>query len=158
MKDFATYHLAQIIFYYKKMWLKCVQFNDRATRSEFWYAYLAHAAIGIIVYFCLSGSIALFVMISRLYALASFIPFLALTARRLHDVGKPISHCFAPAAATTLSIIFMIMGIASRVFIVLGGICLILSLVTWAYLIYLLAQQGVYGDNQYGADPRQMYS
>ena len=65
-------------------------FKGRATRSEFWYFYLFFYLTIFLLTF-ISGIIkegeAMFV-IGAIFVLGSLIPFAAVTARRLHDVGK----------------------------------------------------------------------
>ena len=65
-------------------------FKGRATRSEFWYFYLFFYLTIFLLTF-ISGIIkegeAMFV-IGAIFVLGSLIPFAAVTARRLHDVGR----------------------------------------------------------------------
>ena len=65
-------------------------FNGRATRSEFWYFYLFFYLTIFLLTF-ISGIIkegeAMFV-IGAIFVLGSLIPFVAVTTRRLHDVGR----------------------------------------------------------------------
>ena len=82
-----------------KYYLKCLKhyadFHGRARRSEYWYFALFNVLISIIITVVLtwievlaggSGLIALGV--SYAYNLAVAIPTLAVSVRRLHDVGK----------------------------------------------------------------------
>lgn len=68
-------------------------FRGRARRSEFWYFNLIHISIMILLVFIggiLSGGNEpnnFFIAIFGLYLLATFIPSLAVTIRRLHDVN-----------------------------------------------------------------------
>lgn len=64
--------------------------------------------------------------LAGLFALAVLLPHLGLGARRLHDTGK------------------------SGWWLLVG----LIPVIGWIAIIYLLAQQGVAGPNQYGADPR----
>jgi uncharacterized membrane protein YhaH (DUF805 family) len=65
---------------------KYAVFTGRARRSEFWYFVL----FNIIIAFVLNGlSMALgSFVIGGIYALAVFIPGLAVSVRRLHDTGR----------------------------------------------------------------------
>lgn len=67
---------------------KYAVFEGRSTRSEFWYFvlfnFLIAVAIGIVEGVIFRGSMVLGI----LYSLAVFIPGLAVTVRRLHDIGK----------------------------------------------------------------------
>ncbi len=64
---------------------KYVEFSGRATRSEFWWFVLANFIVGLLVGFVsgLVGTDALII----LYALAIFLPSLAVAIRRLRDAG-----------------------------------------------------------------------
>ena len=66
--------------------------------------------------------------ISSLYALAVFIPGLAVAIRRLHDIGK-----------TGWWILIAL-----------------IPLVGWVWIIILLATDSNSGDNEYGANPKQL--
>ena len=69
-------------------------FEGRARRSEYWYFVLfnmvVHAALGLLgsIFFGSDSASNLFTVLSSLYGLAVFIPNLAVTWRRLHDIGK----------------------------------------------------------------------
>ena len=68
-------------------------FNGRAIRSEYWYFVLFNLIFGIFAV-VLDNTLGLAVedlgygLIYALYTIAVFIPGLAVTIRRLHDVGK----------------------------------------------------------------------
>jgi hypothetical protein len=70
---------ASIVDATKRYFTKTIQFSGRASRSEFWWAYL----VVNVAYFIASFSVVLSVVVLPL-----FIPMIALTARRLHDIGK----------------------------------------------------------------------
>jgi len=70
---------ASIVDATKRYFTKTIQFSGRASRSEFWWAYL----VVNVAYFIASFSVVLSVLVLPL-----FIPMIALTARRLHDIGK----------------------------------------------------------------------
>lgn len=67
--------------YYTGAFKKYATFTGRATRSEFWYFVLFNLIISIVLNL-ISESLA------GLYQLAVLIPSLAISARRLHDIGK----------------------------------------------------------------------
>ena len=71
----------------KTCFKKFSDFNGRASRSEFWYFYL----FGIIVYFVgmlISVQAPFFFGVLIIFGFVVFVPALAVTARRLHDIGK----------------------------------------------------------------------
>ena len=92
---------------------KYATFSGRANRSEFWFFYL----------FML---IAMFVpFIGWVAQLAFFIPYISVTVRRLHDVGKSGWWIFIS----------------------------LIPLAGWIWGILLLCQASDEGENEYGANP-----
>ena len=94
----------------KRFFQRYAQFSGYASRSEYWWVALFNALVGLGIYVllfmvvglggALGGSsddvgagvgIGMIVvwLLAFAYAIATFIPGLALTVRRLHDVGKP---------------------------------------------------------------------
>ena len=90
---------------YADFWKNYANFNGRARRSDYWYVALAEAVIGM-VFGIFAGIIMAIVYnvtwddevmavvgaiaggILGLYSLATIVPHLSLTVRRLHDIGK----------------------------------------------------------------------
>ena len=74
----------------KTYFQKYATFNGRASRSEFWYFWLLNFSVYAIL-LILSNKVPtlgfLFVALV-VFFLATLIPFIAVTARRLHDVNK----------------------------------------------------------------------
>lgn len=119
------------------------EFTGRSRRREFWFWFLfvwialivltvADSALGLggstsgyaeggSVGFNLTGG-----LLTLLFALAVLVPNLAVTVRRLHDVGKS------------------------------GWMILIafIPVIGWLYLLFLYVQPGVPGPNAYGPDPK----
>ena len=119
--------------YYLKVLQNYSTFSGRARRSEYWYFLLFNIIFGI-------GAMLLdnvfgigmqgvgYGPIYCLYALVVFIPSLAVSVRRLHDVGK--SGWFF--------------------FIVL------IPLIGAIWLIVLMATDSNVGPNKYGANPKEI--
>ena len=63
-----------------------VDFNGKATRKEFWMFVLINFLVSIIVWF-IWWLLHLWVL-PVIYSLWVFLPSLAITVRRLHDIGK----------------------------------------------------------------------
>ncbi len=61
-------------------------FEGRATRSEYWYFVLINTVITFIL--IVIGNSMGNNLLDTVYSLAVFIPTIAVTARRLHDIGK----------------------------------------------------------------------
>ena len=119
---------------------KYAEFSGRARRAEYWYFTLFNilfqVGIGIVLGILAGGiagstgdtggAVALISLIPNLVALALFLPGLAVTIRRLHDIGKSgwwVLIAFIP---------------------ILGAIILLIFMVT----------PGNAGSNQYGPDPK----
>jgi uncharacterized membrane protein YhaH (DUF805 family) len=106
-----------------------VDFNGRARRKAFGFFVLIYIIINIIltiidyIVFVNIIGISLF---STLFSLALLLPYLAISVRRLHDIGK--SGWFA--------LLFLI------------------PIVGLVLLIILLAADSVKGSNQYGENPK----
>jgi uncharacterized membrane protein YhaH (DUF805 family) len=110
--------------YYLEVLKKYAVFQGRARRSEYWYFILFNFIFCIVL-----GIISLipgFVFLYFLYALAMFIPSLAVGVRRLHDTNRSGWNYF-----------FVLIPIVGSII-----------------LIVFLATEGNQGTNQYGPDPK----
>jgi len=110
-------------------------FSGRARRSEYWYFRLATAviffvfiALAIIVSIIGGGFLGFPIAIGliALYSLIALIPSLAVTVRRMHDLGK---------SGWNVLISFI-------------------PLVGPIWFLVLLATEGEHGENYYGPDPK----
>lgn len=72
--------------YYLSALKKYAVFSGRAKRAEYWYFFLFNSLFGGVLYLLSVsfGDLTLYI----LYLLVFFVPGLALSIRRLHDVGK----------------------------------------------------------------------
>lgn len=119
--------------YYLKVLQNYATFSGRARRSEYWYFVLFNI-IFTVVAIILDKVLGITMQgigygpIYCLYALAVFLPGLAVSVRRLHDVGK--SGWF-----------FFIVLIP-----LLGAI----------WLLVLMFSDGITGENEYGANPKEI--
>ncbi|MDR3444004.1 MULTISPECIES: DUF805 domain-containing protein [Dyella] len=111
-------------WYLKVLKQHYADFNGRARRQEYW-MYTLFNCIALVVLVILTKVSSIFGILYAIYALGTLLPSLAVTVRRLHDIGK--SGWF-----------------------VLISLIPIVSL----YLIYLLAQDSQPGTNEYGANPK----
>jgi uncharacterized membrane protein YhaH (DUF805 family) len=105
---------------------KYAVFTGRARRSEFWYFVLFNIIIAVILN-VLGMALGTFVL-GALYALAVFIPGLAVSVRRLHDTGR------------------------SGWWILLGLIPIVGAII----LIIFCIEDSKPGENQYGPNPKQV--
>ena len=100
-----------------------VNFKDRSRRSEFWWWYLA-TIIGSVICLIVGGVVGAGDLLANLFSLLIFIPGLAVSFRRMHDIGK--------SAWWLLIAIIPILG--------------------WLAIIYFFVQPSE-GPNQYGDGP-----
>lgn len=110
---------------------KYATFSGRARRKEYWMFQLFNMIIIAVLYtlaIATGETIgSLFMVIYSLYALGVLLPSLAVTIRRLHDIGKSGSWFF-------ISFVPFI-----------GGI----------WLLILTCTEGNSGENSYGSDPKE---
>ncbi|WP_310558976.1 DUF805 domain-containing protein [Flavobacterium sp.] len=123
-----------IEWYKKVVFENYANFNGRARRSEYWYYILANLII-LIVAAVIDSVTGLnfeplpYGIIYSIYAIATFLPGIAVAIRRLHDVGK---------SGWFLLILF---------FPLIGSI----------WLLILACREGDQGTNQYGPDPKNEF-
>ena len=112
-----------------------VGFTGRATRAEYWWWVLGFVVVSILLGI-LDGIIFGFELDDRrvfeiLFPLAALLPWLAVTARRLHDIGRT--------------------GWWQLVW--LGGILPPVGLVIFIVWIVWMTKRGTAGPNRFGPDP-----
>lgn len=108
--------------WYKKVILEnYTNFDGRARRSEYWYFVLLNTIFVILV--SLINPV-----LYGLYALLVLLPGLAVSVRRLHDVGKSGAWLFISLVP------------------IIGGI----------WLLVLMATEGDIGYNEYGSNPKEI--
>lgn len=105
---------------------KYAQFSGRARRKEYWTFALINSAIaGILNMLSLNVS-SVFGILGGVFALAIFIPSLAVAVRRLHDIGK--------TGTWYLIVLVPIVG--------------------WIMLFVFMLRDSNFGDNQFGPNPK----
>ena len=103
-------------------------FSGRARRSEYWFFVLFNYVISAALGF-LGRYMFLFSILSGLYSLAVLIPSLAVTWRRLHDIGKGGGWFF------------------------IG----LIPLVGWIFVLVWLCRDSQPGQNTYGPNPKEPF-
>ena len=123
-------------------------FSGRSTRAELWWWSL------------FTNLVQLIPLIGSVIALAALIPSIALTSRRLHDIGKSGWWQLLPLGG--LILVFLILFSAGAYFESLWPmslmellVSLVLFLGSIVLLIVWLIKKGDEGPNKYGPDPRQ---
>ena len=169
---------------------KYADFSGRATRAEFWWWALlteispsAFYVVTGILYFSSDSDDELHFVFARIiplsgaaFQLLTLSPSLAVTARRLHDLGRSgrlsVLHYLGVYIGIGLSclawalVAFLVVDVTTSpgdLFAVVSVVGLILSIpvavivtVICAALVAPLARQGHAGLNRYGPDPRAM--
>lgn len=89
-------------------------FKGKSIRSEYWYfllfTLLVNIASGFLSALLPSGLATIIAGASLLFAIVSFIPSLAVTVRRLHDIGKSgwwMLICFVPLIGIIVLLFWM---------------------------------------------------
>ncbi len=109
---------------------KYSDFEGRARRKEYWMFFFIHLVIGLSLVFIdnkIFGSDGIY-YISGLYGLLTFLPKLAVTVRRLHDIDKSGYYYFVSCIPF------------------IGGI----------WLLILECTEGTIGPNRFGVDPKNI--
>ena len=101
---------------------KYATFSGRARRSEYWYFFLFTAVVSTVLGLIFKNQ----TMISTLFSLATIVPTLAVSWRRMHDIGK--------AGAWSLIILIPILG----------------AIIFWIWC----AKNGEEGANEFGENPK----
>jgi len=117
--------------WYLMVWKKFAEFSGRSRRKEYWIFQLINSLIYFTQYiagyvFMKNGIAGIIFVLCLVYFLAAFIPSLAVSVRRLHDIGK--SGWFLLIVLIPL----------------IGGIV----------LIVFMAMDGESVPNEYGPDPK----
>ena len=109
---------------YKKFWKGYVDFTGRSTPSDYWFAYLAHVLIFFAYYLLYlvlyrlvsaTGSMDVFtisvilLLIFFAYGIATVLPGLAITVRRLRDAGYHWAFIFFRFAVGIGGIVLLIL-------------------------------------------------
>lgn len=159
---------------------KYADFSGRATRAEFWWWVLATTVVGFAI-----GAVDGFINsitgpysfspLSAIFGLAILLPDLAVTARRLHDIGKSGWWQLVWLAVGVLAIVPAIVGVVTGLAGLFSGapdwdnwwanvswipivVGVLVTVVIWIglfvwWLVWMVTQ-GRPGPNYYGPDPR----
>ena len=129
---------------------KFFDFKGRASRSEYWY-FTLFIMIGYVVGFTLGFIAPVFFIINGIFFLVIIIPWVAVAARRLHDINKSGWFQLIPLPAGILEFIF-----AENRQQTLEIIFLIVGLILYIYLIILFCTSGDSKQNRFGKYPSKL--
>jgi len=140
--------------HYLSMWERFSDFAGRATRAEYWYAFLLHFIISSLLG-VLAQSGGYFAILSGMYTAAGLVPMSALLVRRLHDVGQPGPLWLGAILLTLfLCVSLMVGAMTFSPTLMIAGV--VFGLAAFALNIYIFTQlvrRGSAGPNRYGPDP-----
>jgi len=95
---------------YLNMWKNYVNFKDRTTVRGYWMAFLFNVIVSLILGVIVGIAGTQLSFLSGLYALAIFLPGLAIAIRRLRDAGKAWTNIFwvlVPLAGVIIYIVIL---------------------------------------------------
>jgi uncharacterized membrane protein YhaH (DUF805 family) len=154
-------------------------FSGRSRRMEFWMWKLFTFLIGIVVWILImsmiggaafandpqalaaaGGGAMIVIMLYGLFALATLIPDLAVTVRRLHDTDRSGWWILAPLLPYIVALVSALGGAASgdqnglAAGGLIAGIAMLAALVLGIVLLVFMFLEGTRGPNRFGPDPK----
>ena len=104
--------------WYRMAWQKYAQFDGRSRRKEYWMFTLINMLIYVVIFaftFGARGSLLaiVFWIFCFLYGIAAIIPSLAVSVRRLHDIGRSgwwLLISFIPFGGFVLLVFYVLDG------------------------------------------------
>ena len=129
----------------KTCFAKYIDFNGRASRSEYWWFFLFTMIVRV-----LTGWIP---GVGFVVMLGLLLPSLSATVRRLHDTNRTGWWLLLPIVLTLIGIVVGISLVFSGLLFLGIGLSLIGSIAGFLALLAFLIQPGDRHDNQYGPDP-----
>ena len=156
----------------KSVFSKYATFSGRARRSEFWYFFLLNFVVGIVL-----SKIPSLSFLSFIWSLGVLIPYLAVTVRRFHDIGKSGWYLLVPvipALAYTGYLVYYVIKVMKEtgdsfydidaisqhimnnpsgiIAIVLLGLLFLVAFIVW---IVWMAKDSQPGENKWGPNPKE---
>ena len=140
---------------FKRFWKNYANFSGRATRSEYWWWFLAN--------FLITSVAALIPFLDIVWWLATLVPSFALVFRRMHDVGRSGAWIFAPVAG----VVFVLLGIgsaaaagretaAAQILVGLGGLGVLISVGFGIFVFVCTLLDSQPGKNEYGQSEKYL--
>jgi uncharacterized membrane protein YhaH (DUF805 family) len=139
---------------------KYADFSGRAPRAEYWWYTLALVVIYLVVSILeslvgLDGLLGPYGLLTLLVLLATLVPGIAVTARRLHDTGR--SGWWMLIAVVPYFFVGVMAGAAlaggSMGALAGAGLLSLVALAGAVVLLVFLVLPGTAGDNRYGPNP-----
>jgi uncharacterized membrane protein YhaH (DUF805 family) len=149
----------------KSVFSKYATFSGRARRSEYWYFALFNFLIGLVL--AIIGKILPFLAIlSSLYGLAILIPGIAISVRRLHDIGKSgwtmLIYLIPAIIYGVLLSIMLIKHFEGEepnltLYIIFGIITFITFVLAIVFIVWM-CRDSQPGENKWGPNPKEVPS
>lgn len=150
----------------KSVFSKYFQFSGRSRRSEYWYFVLFTIIVGIVLSI---ADAAVFTSglkdtgpLGSLFTLATLIPGIAVSVRRLHDINRT-GWWILPLYVLLIPMMFFFFSASASVGSAASGVTPMLSVIFalaflgFAILLLVWAcTNGTAGPNKYGPDPKQV--
>jgi uncharacterized membrane protein YhaH (DUF805 family) len=132
------------------------EFTGRSRRKEYWMYVLLLVVVGVVLgviegILGLRGMVGPYGPLSALFALATFVPSLAVGVRRLHDTNRSGYWLLIGYGPLLISMLLPFLGMAG---VGLAMIVMIVALVGFVVLLIFMVLEGNRGTNQYGPDPK----
>ena len=149
----------------KSVFSKYATFSGRARRSEYWYFALFNFLIGLVL--AIIGKMLPFLAIlSSLYGLAILIPGIAISVRRLHDIGKSgwtmLIYLIPAIIYGVLLSIMLIKHFEGEepnltLYIIFGIITFITFVLAIVFIVWM-CRDSQPGENKWGPNPKEVTS
>ena len=143
---------------------KYAVFSGRAPRAEYWWFYLATLVVSIPLSI-IDGAIGSWSPLSSLFSLATLLPWLAVTVRRLHDTNRSgwwLLALLLPIIAVLVAAVALLGSLAvggsaasapsgtAVIFMVVAAVAMLAAGIT---MLVFMVTEGTAGPNDYGPDP-----
>ena len=145
------------MYWYKKVVFEnYANFNGRARRSEYWYFTLFNIIFTSILKILDSLLFDDIEIIGSIYGLAVFIPGLAVSVRRFHDIGKSGWQLLIAYSLVIFFAMILVIGSLAYSFnssllqFILIGLIFVIAI----WLLVMFCTEGDSFTNKYGPDPK----
>ncbi|MBQ2187578.1 MAG: DUF805 domain-containing protein [Bacteroidales bacterium] len=129
------------------------KFSGRARRSEYWYFYLFNFIVAIVLSIFTITNKDLKIL-SDIWSLIILFPSLALTVRRLHDIGKSGWYVLLFMLVIILCGFLMFMA-GDNDLMVVAAIEILLMLASIIVFIVWMCKDSQPGENKWGPNPKE---
>lgn len=130
-------------------------FSGRSSRAEYWYftAFMWFVTLLILLMQQLLGEAVetVLAVVNGLFGLVTFVPSIAVTVRRLHDINRSgfvlLAYSIGVVVVAVLSTLAMVLGAFAAALVMLGVVVICVK------FLILMVTEGDRGPNPYGPNP-----